>query len=68
MQLFERPGETILNQIVRPGGIARQRVRVAPQARDLGFDAAINFRHGNPLPPRPARRPIQDERELIGRL
>ena len=43
MQLSERAGEAILNEIVGRGDIARQRARIAPQARNLGFDAAMDF-------------------------
>jgi hypothetical protein len=37
------PCETILHEVVRRRDIARQGACIAPQARDLGFDTAIDF-------------------------
>jgi hypothetical protein len=47
MQLAERPCQTILHQIVRRGDIASKRAGIAPQARDLGFDALVDIGHEN---------------------
>jgi hypothetical protein len=45
VELAERSGETVLHQIVRRRDIARQCPRVAPQTRDLGFDALVDIGH-----------------------
>jgi hypothetical protein len=48
VQLSESAGEAVLHEIVRRHDIARQGARIAPQARDLGLDAAMDIRHENP--------------------
>ncbi len=48
MQFAEGAGEAILHEIVRRGDVASQRTGIAPQARNLCFDAAMDIGHEKP--------------------
>jgi hypothetical protein len=47
VELSERAGEAILYEVIRRGDVARQGAGIASQARDFGFDSAMDFGHEN---------------------
>ena len=50
MQFAEGAGQTILDEIVGGDDVARQCTRVAPKARDFGFDLPVSVGHERLLP------------------
>src|SRR5262249_29923745 len=43
VKFSQRPGETVLHEIISRGYVASQGPGIAPQSGNLGFDTAMNF-------------------------